>query len=128
MSKINKAVFGKYFEIDKLPEYEDMNFIDEFTKGAAKNIDDAYFKLLTELGYKIDRPYNTEQLNEIVSDLKRKGKFLNRLEFIETTNNGDSMTLTHHMIPFLDDINNPLSKESQEFLIGRWKEINRKDK
>lgn len=128
MVEINKDSWknkGKTFNIDNIEQFDDINFIDKYVQQWQKDTDDMYYKFLTENGYKIDKPYNIEQIKQIREDLEKQDKFIDTIEWIETKNNEDNYNITRHIIPFFNSISNPLSEESKQFILDNWKEKNK---
>lgn len=101
------------------------DFINELVRQQAENIDDMYCKFLIQNGYKIDKPYNIEQLKEIKKDLEKQDKFIDYLEYSEFSEDGS--TLEHHLLPFFNSISHPLSQDMRENLIKDWKERNKRN-
>lgn len=118
---------NKYLKhnINNIQDFSEINFIDNLVKEAQQNIDNMYYEFLTENGYKIDKPYNIKQLQQIKEDLAKQDKFIDYLEYTEFAQN--STQAFHYMIPFFNSISNPLSEENREFIIEEWKKRN-KDK
>lgn len=102
------------------------DYINELIKQQTKHLDNMYYEFLTENGYKIDKPYNVEQLKEIKKDLENKGIFLDCLEYTEFSK--DCTQAYHYVIPFFNSISDPLSEQTRNEIIEKWKEKNRKDK
>lgn len=126
--ELDKNVFKKYAKIDieNLEAFDNINFIDNLVNQMTKDLDNMYYEFLTENGYKIDKPYNMEQLKQIKEDLVKQDKFVDYLEYTEFTKNCNQAY--HYVIPFFNSISNPLSEETKNEIIEKWKEKNRKDK
>ena len=107
---------------EDLDMVSDNNLISDLVQQSIQEIDDMYYKFLTKNGYKIDKPYNINQLEEIVADLAKQDKFLDYLSYVEYKNN----TIISHLLPFFNCISNPLSEEAKEDIIRRWKNVNTK--
>lgn len=119
--------YKKYSEmnINNIPDIED-DFIGKLVEAQSKQIDKMYCEFLEENGYKIDKPYNREQLKQIKEDLEKQNKFVDYLEYTEFADN--CTQAYHYVIPFFNSISNPLSEETRNEVIEKWKEKNRKDK
>ena len=125
--EINKEIFEKYnkFDINNIPDIED-DFIGKLVEAQSKQIDKMYCEFLEENGYKIDKPYNIEQLKQIKADLEKQDKFVDCLEYTEFADN--CTQAYHYVIPFFNSISNPLSEETRNKVIEKWKEKNRKNR
>jgi len=128
--EIDKEVFKKYAEIkvDDIEKIEnlDFSFIDNLYKEMQHDLDDMYYKFLTENGYKLDKPYKVEQIEAIKEDLAKQDKFVDYLEYTEFENNFTQAY--HYILPFFNSISNPLTDEEKTEMLNRWKEINGKEK
>lgn len=118
--------FGKKYAMqeikdsDLLEEVGDYsNYIDGIVNQMQKDIDDMWFKFLTKNGYKIKKPYDLKQLQDIKDDLAKKDKFLDYLEYTEFSENGQKVT--HHLLPFFNCLSNPLNEDARNAIIERWK-------
>lgn len=132
--EIDRKIFEKYSKIKKFNKDIDLsinpdnmyilsdNFINELVKQQAKDLDNMYCEFLEENGYKIDKPYNMEQLKEIKNDLIKKDKFVDYLEYTEFADN--CTQAYHYIIPFFNSISNPLSEEARNKIIEEWKKKN----
>lgn len=125
--------FGKKYttaeikDLDLPGEVEDYsNFIDGIVNQMQKDIDDMWFNFLTKNGYKIDKPYNLKQLKAIKNELAEKDKFLDYLDYIEFSENGQKVT--HHLLPFFNCLSNPLNEDARNAIIERWKKQNAENK
>lgn len=116
--EIDKKIFEKYnnFNINNIPDIED-NFINELVKQQAKDVDNMYCEFLEKNGYKIDKPYNIEQLKEIKEDLAKQDKFVDYLEYTEFADN--CTQVYHYVIPFFNSISNPLSEITRNEIIKK---------
>ena len=125
--EFDKKIFEKYSEINinNIPDIED-DFIGKLVEAQSKQIDKMYCEFLEENGYKIDKPYNIEQLKQIKEDLEKQDKFVDYLEYTEFADN--CTQAYHYVIPFFNCISNPLTEETRNEIIEKWKEKNRKDK
>ena len=112
--------------IDNLPDFPEISFIDSLVDKMRKDMEDMYCEFLTNNGYKIDKPYNIKQLEEIQKDLEKQDKFIDCLEYTEFSKNCEQAY--HYIIPFFNSISNPLSEEDREFIIKKWKKENDKNK
>jgi hypothetical protein len=126
--ELDKNRFKKYakIDIDNINEFEDINFISNLVNKMKKDLDNMYCEFLEENGYKIDKPYNIEQLKQIKEDLEKQDKFLDYVEYTEFSKNSEQAY--HYVIPFFNSISNPLTEETRNEIIEKWKEKNRKDK
>ena len=108
MELANPDIFKKYKEIniDDINKFEDINIIDKVIQKHIEDLDDSYFKFLTKNGYKIDKPYNIEQLKQIKEDLASKDKILDNIEWVEYKQDNDNDIILRHIIPFFNSINN----------------------
>ena len=118
---IEKAKGKAFEEFDTL--YEQL--IDKIVEAFYKDLDDAYYKFLTTNGYNIDKPYDMNQLEEIMRQLEKEDKFLDKLDY--TIYAKDCSKVTNYIIPFFNSISNPLSEEDKQELLEKWKKENRKD-
>ena len=127
--ELDKNIFKKYAKIDikNLEAFDSINLIDDVVKSMQEDTEDMYYKFLTENGYKIDKPYNMKQIEEIKKDLEKQDKFVDTIEWIENKSDKDNYTITRHIIPFFNRISNPLSEEDKQELLEKWKKENRKD-
>ena len=121
--------FGKKYAMqeikdsDLLEEVEDYsNYIDGIVNQLQKDLDDMWYKFLTQNGYKIKKPYDLKQLQDIKDDLAKKDKFLDYLEYTEVSNNGQKVT--HHLLPFFNCLSDPIDRNTREAILERWKERN----
>ena len=120
--------FGKYAKIDieNLKDLPQANFISDIVHKMSENIDEMYYKFLTENGYKVDRPYNVEQLKQIKKDLEKQDTFIDYLEYTDFDYKNN--VATHYLKPFFNSISNPLTQETREELIRKWKLMNSEGK
>lgn len=123
----DKSKFEKYskLNIDNMEQFESLNFINEYIEQLIKDTDNMYCEFLEDNGYKIDKPYNIEQLNQIKNDLAEQDKFLDCFEYTEFSK--DSSTAYHYIIPFFNRISNPLTEEEKQDIINRWKRWKKRD-
>lgn len=121
--------FKKYAKINvndiEQFEFENVNFIDDIVKSMQKDTEDMYYKFLTENGYKIDKPYNIEQIQQIKEDLEKQDKFIDTIEWIENKSDKDKYTIVRHIIPFFNKISAPLLEEDKQEILKSWKENNK---
>lgn len=102
------------------------DYVNKLVEQQSKDLDNMCCEFLEENGYKIDKPYNIEQLKEIRDNLASQNKVLDWLAYTEFSK--DCTQAYHYMIPFFNSICNPLTKETRNEIIEKWKEKNRKDK
>lgn len=126
-----KMFFDKYKEyakinVENLPDFPEISFIDNLVTKMQKDIEDMYYEFLIQNGYKIDRPYKMEQIEAIKNDLESKDKFMDYLEYTEFSDNCEQAY--HYIKPFFNSISNPLSEETRNELIEKWKKENDKNK
>ena len=104
--------------------YYDMNSpIYDLINKQAKQLDETLCKFLQENGYKIDKPYNIKQLEEIRKDLERQDKFLNYIHYNEYSK--DCSRVYYYIIPFFDRISNPLDEDYKQQLIEKFKKYHK---
>ena len=89
-------------------------------KKLTEELDEVYYKFITNIGYKIDKPYNIRQIEQIKEDLRSKDRFLDRIELTKYTNDGIKLEL----IPFLNCISNPLTEKEKQEIIEEGKKNN----
>ena len=89
MKNIDLNKFEKYAKIyiDNLEDFPQDNFLSNLIDKMQKDIDDMYYEFLTENGYKLDKPYNIQQIEEIKKDLEKQDKFIDYLEYTEFSKN-----------------------------------------
>lgn len=86
MKKIKKEIFEPYtlniegIKIKDIEKWQVFDYVEECARKMAENQDNVYYEFLTKNGYKIDRPYNFKQLEEIKENLKKKDKSLDKIE------------------------------------------------
>lgn len=124
MEKFNHNEPNYIEPLSSLDPFKDI--VNEYIQKVVENIDGMFYEFLTENGYKIDKPYNIEQLKQIKEDLASKDLFLDYIECREFNKNFSQMH--HYMIPFFNHISYPLSEKARDEIIEKWKEKNRKDK
>lgn len=100
-------------------------FIQHLVRVQKEQIDDALCKFLENNGYKIDKPYNVNQLEEIRLELAKQDKFVNFIDYTDYENKGDSVIACHYIIPFFDSISNPLDEDYKNELILKFKELHK---
>lgn len=112
------------FSIDNIQDIENTStsFIDKYVHKMRQDTENMLCEFLEENGYKIDKPYNTEQLNQIKKGLEKEDKFIDILEY--TDYDFKNCEVIRYMKPFFNSISCPLSDTNREFLIERWKELN----
>lgn len=121
MKEISEKVFKPYtISVDNLESMPENNLIEECIRKFTEELDDIYYKFLTNKGYKIDKPYNIRQLEKIKEDLRSKDRFLDRIELTKYNNDGIKVEI----IPFLNCISNPLTEKEIQKIIEEWKENN----
>lgn len=125
--------FGKKYarqeikDSDLLEEVDDYsNYIYGIVNQMQKDIDDMWFEFLTKNGYKLDKPYNLKQLKAIKNELAEKDIFLDYLEYIEFSENGQKVV--HHLLPFFNCLSNPLNEDARNAIIERWKKQDAENK
>lgn len=104
-------------------EFIEDTFIQKLVKAQQEQIDDALCKFLEDNGYKIEKPYNTRQLEEIRIDLEKQDKFLNFINYTEYEK--DCTKAYHYVIPFFDRISNPLDEDYKQQLIEKFKKYHK---
>lgn len=121
--------FKKYATtIDDINRFEDIDFINNHWQKWFEDLDNMWFEFLIENGYKVDKPYNIKQLENLRDDLAKEDKVLDYFEYLEYNDGKKGMAITRHLIPFFNSISNPLTNEDKERIIERWKEQNAKNK
>ena len=126
--ELNENIFKKYskININNLEDFPKPDFISSLVEQVQKDLEDMYYKFLTENGYKLDKPYKVEQIKAIKEDLEKQDKFVDYLEYTEFADN--CTQAFHYVLPFFNCISNPLSEKDKQELLEKWKEKNRKDK
>lgn len=104
-------------------EFIEDTFIQNLVKAQQEQIDDALCKFLEDNGYKIEKPYNPRQLEEIRIDLEKQDKFLNFINYTEYEK--DCTKAYHYVIPFFDRISNPLDEDYKQQLIEKFKKYHK---
>ena len=118
--------YTKIINVDDLSDFPKENFITDLVNKMQKDFEDMYYEFLTENGYKIDKPYKMEQIEAIKNDLASKDKFVDYLEYTVFSENCEQAY--HYIKPFFNSISNPISEETRNELIARWKKENDKNK
>ena len=114
-----EAWFPKTVEdIGKLDNWE--NPISKYLQNITKDIDNALYEFLIKNGYKVDKPYNLDQLEELKKDLAREDKFLDFVEVRKYEGN----EIKVQMIPFFNRFSHPISHEEMEKIMQEWEESN----
>ena len=103
-------------DIRKLDNWE--NPISKYLQNITKDIDNALYEFLVKNGYKVDKPYNFEQLEELKKDLAKEDKFLDFVEVRKHEGNGIKVQI----IPFFNRFSHPISHEEVEEIMQEWGE------
>jgi predicted SpoU family rRNA methylase len=103
--------------IEKLQDIQD-DFMNNLIKEQTKNCNNMIAEFLTENGYKIEKPYNIEQIKEIKEDLRKQDKFVDIIEYTEFLDN--TYQAYHYLIPFFNSISNPLSENTKQQLAKEY--------
>lgn len=98
----------------KLDNWE--NPISKYLQNITKDIDNALYEFLIKNGYKVDKPYNFEQLEELKKDLAKEDKFLDFVEVRKHEGNGIKVQI----IPFFNRFSHPISHEEVEEIMQEW--------
>lgn len=118
--EIKCNVFKPYpLSVDDIDAMTEINLIDKCIQQFAKDLDSVCCDFLISQGYKIDKPYNMEQLKEIKEDLAKKDRVLDTIELIRYEGN----TIHAKVIPFLNCISNPLSENERQNILKKWELI-----
>lgn len=104
-------------------DFIDDSFIQHLVRVQKEQIDDALCKFLENNGYKIDKPYNINQLEEIRLELAKQDKFVNFIDYTEYEK--DCTKAYHYVIPFFDRISNPLDENYKQQLIEKFKKYHK---
>lgn len=110
-------------DLDAFPE---INLIDDLIEQTKRELEEAYFNFLNNNGYKIEKPYTIKQVEKIKEDLAKEDKFLDYVEYTEF--DWDNNKAEHHILPFFNSFSCPYTAEERNYLLERFKEVNRKDK
>ena len=124
----DKEKFKKFINPQKIESdfYDFESFTNEMIEQQRKALEEVYCQFLQEKGYKIDKPYDIKQLEAIRNDLESKGEFLDCIDYCEFSD--DNTTGYHYIIPFFNSISNPISDETRDEIIEKFKKTHRKDK
>ena len=110
------------FNVDKIQELPEINFIDNLTHNLILDMrnyyDDMLAKFLEDNGYEIKKPYDINQLKQIAKDLEKQDKFIDMLEYQEFDN--ESQSCIFYSLPFFNSISNPLSEECRQEILNKF--------
>ena len=114
---MNKEVSFKVDDIEDCDE----GFIESMPRRIAKVGDDMLANFLNEQGYKIEKPYTEEKAIKIKEQLDKENKYVDFIQLLEL---GEEKIIAHY-IPYIESKDNPLSQENREFIIEKYKKVNR---
>lgn len=103
-------------------------WIADISQQIAYNIDEQFAKFLEDNGYEIRRPFVIDDWIKVKEDLESKGKFLDYIGdyVIEETEKG--FKGISYIVPFFNNINNPLSENDKQILLQEYISNKKRDK